>query len=317
MPGFFVDRFIALHGTAPTELILDIDGWDDETHGAQQLTFFHGFYDHYMYYPVQISDAKTGFPIVVHLRPGNSHAGKGVKGILAWLIWRLRKAWPKVKITIRGDSGFALPELMRVCERGRVHYIFGIARNAVLERRIEDLLQEAKRQYEQTGEKVRLFSETLYAAKTWGHRRRVIMKAERLTLGPNTRFVVTNLTEDAQRLYDQVYVQRGEDCENRIKELKRGLCADRLSCHAFQANQFRLFLHQAAYWLMIRIRQAAEGTEFERAQVPRLREQLLKLGARVRQSVRRVWVQIASSCPWKSILYTITYRLTHPPPLPM
>ena len=312
----FVERFIALHDDAPRELILDIDGWDDPTHGAQQLTFFHGYFDQYMYFPVQISDAKTGLPLVVHLRPGNSHSGKGVKGILAWLIWRLRKAWPEVKITIRGDSGFALPELMRVCERLEVDYIFGIARNAVLERLIEDLQQEAKRQYEETREKVRLFGESSYAAKTWRHPRRVIMKAEHLVQGPNSRFVVTNRCEDAQHLYDRLYVQRGEDCENRIKELKRGLFADRLSCHAFQANQFRLFLYQAAYWIMIRIRQAAQGTEFERAQVPRLREQLLKLGARIRETVRRVWVHIASSCPWQPILDSIIRNLHPPPPLP-
>jgi len=307
-----VERFIALHDTPPREVILDIDGWDDPTHGCQQLTFFHGYYDQYMYYPVQVSDARTGLPLLVLLRPGNSHAGKGVKARLAWLLWRLKKAWPDTTITLRGDCGFSLPELLRVCERVGVQYVFGIAGNEVLKRKSEDLLERARLQFLSTQTKARLFDDVYYQAGSWTAPRRVVMKCEWQEKGLNRRFVVTNCFEEAQTLYDDIYVQRGEACENRIKEFKLGLKADRLSCHAFVSNQFRLLLTQAAFWLMIRVRLAAQGTAFEKAQVNRIREQLIKLGARVRETVRRVWVHISSSCPWKDILLTLNQRLLQP-----
>jgi hypothetical protein len=310
---FFVEKFIDSYSTAPEELILDVDGWDDPAHGYQQLTFWHGYFDQRMYYPVQISEAKTGRPLVLHLRPGNSHAGKGIKGILAWLIWRLRRAWPAVRIVLRGDCGFSLPELIRICERLHVEYVLGITTNAVLKRKAAELQEQARLAWHRTGQKVRFFDDVYYAAKTWALPRRVIIKAEHLPDGPNLRFVVTNRFEDPKALYDDIYVQRGEACENRIKELKCGLKADRLSCHDFRANQFRLYLSLAAYWLMLAVRDAAVGTPFECAQVPRLRDQLIKLGARIRQTTRRVWVHIASSCPWKEVLQLLSARLAAQP----
>lgn len=306
---FFVDRFIASYDVPPAELILDVDGWADPTHGNQQLTFFHGFYDQHMYYPVQISEAESGIPLVVHLRPGNSHAGKGIRGILAWLIWRLRKAWPHVKITLRGDCGFSLPELIKVCERMKIEYVLGIASNAVLKRKVDFLLDCARMQSYQTGMKARLFDDVYYQAGSWDEPRRLIMKAEWLEQGANTRFLITNRMEDAQTLYDKIYVQRAEDCENRIKEFKLGLKGDRLSCHDFEANQFRLYLFQAAYWLLLEVRKAAAGTPFERAQVHRLREQLIKVAGEVKQTVRRVWVHMASSFRWQEIFHLINRRL--------
>jgi len=312
---FFVDQFIASYATPPEELVLDVDGWDDPTHGAQQLTFFHGYYEHHMYYPVQISEARSGRPVVVQLRPGNSHAGKGIRGILAWLIWRLRSVWPSVRITLRGDCGFSLPEILNLCERLRIDYVLGIATNEVLKRKVEDLVEQARLQSCGTGEKARLFDDVYYRAKTWNEPRRVIMKAEWLEKGENTRFVITNRLDEAQTLYDEIYVQRGEECENRIKELKRGLKADRLSCHEFLANQFRLYLFQAAYWLMLEVREAAAETPFERAQVSRLREQLIKVGARVRETARRVWVHLASAFPWQNELRTMCARLIRPQPV--
>ena len=310
---FFVQKFIDSYSTAPKELILDVDGWDDPAHGYQQLTFWHGYYDQRMYYPVQISEAKTGRPLVLHLRPGNSHAGKGIKGILAWLIWRLRRAWPGVRIVLRGDCGFSLPELIGVCERFHVEYVLGIATNAVLKRKAADLQERARMEWHRTGEKVRFFDDVYYAAKTWAVPRRVIIKAEHLPQGPNLRFVVTNRFDDPKTVYDGIYVQRGEACENRIKELKCGMKADRLSCHNFLANQFRLYLSLAAYWLMLTVRNAAVGTPFECAQVPRLRDQLIKLGARIRQTTRRVWVHIASGYPWKEVFQLLSARLATQP----
>ena len=183
---------------------MDIDGWDDPTYGNQQLSFFHGYYGHYMYYPVLINEAKSGYPLVLQLRAGNSDPGKGVAGILRWLFWRLQKAWPKVKIILRGDGGFSLPEIMRLCERSQVEYVFGFNSNAVLKRKINYLLDQARLQYIRTGEKVRLFDDVYYAAKSWDEPRRIIMKAEWLEKGPNPRFVVTNMNSEAQRLYDKL-----------------------------------------------------------------------------------------------------------------
>lgn len=307
---FFVDRFIASYATPPDELILDADGWADPTHGAQQQTFFHGFYHQHMYYPVQISEARSGCPLVVHLRPGNSHAGKGIKGILAWLIWRLRKAWPNVRITFRGDCGFALPELMNLCERLHIDFVLGIGTNPVLKRKVDYLLDCARVQSHRTKAKARLFADAYYQAKSWNEPRRLIMKAEWLEPGPNARFLITNRQDDAQELYDGIYVQRAEDCENRIKEFKLGLKGDRLSCHDVEANQFRLYLFQAAYWLMLAIREAAVGTPLERAQVNRLRDQLIKVAAQVKQTVRRVWVHMASSFRWREVFQKINRRLS-------
>lgn len=306
---YFVEKFIASYASPPTELILDVDGWDDPAHGCQQGTFWHGYFGQRVYYPAQVSEAKSGRPVLVQLRPGNSHAGKGLVGQLAWLFCRLRKAWPGVRITLRGDCGFSLPEVMRMCERLGVNYVLGIAGNDVLKEKAKGLQERARVEGCASGQKVRLFTDVYYAAKSWKEPRRVIIKAEQLLQGPNLRFLVTNRLDDPQELYDAVYVQRGEDCENRIKEFKCGLKADRLSCHRFLANQFRLYLCLAAYWLMLEIREAAEGTGFARAQVPRLREQLIKLGARIRQTARRVWVHIASGCPWKEVLEILCRRL--------
>ena len=191
----------------------------------------------------------------------------------------------------------------------------GIATNDVWKRKVEDLLEYARLQYCRTGIKARRFDDVYYQAKTWKEPRRVIMKAEWWEKGENARFLITNRLDDAQTLYDDVYVQRAEACENRIKELKRGLKADRLSCHEFLANPFRLYLFQAAYWLMLEVREAAADTEFERAQGFRLREQWLKVGARVKETARRVWVHLASAFPWKDALRAICARLIRPQPV--
>jgi len=312
MRNLFVERFIEQHKTVPKKIVLDIDGWDAPTHGNQQLTFFHGYYDHHMYYPVLINEAKTGYPLVLQLRAGNSHAGKGVAGILRWLFRRLKQAWSGVKIILRGDGGFSLPEIIKVCERANVGYVFGFTSNNVLKRKIADLLEQARLQHCQTGVKVRLFDDVYYAAASWSEPRRLIMKAEWLELGANPRFVLTNLDLPPQELYDDFYVQRGADSEHRIKELKLGIKAGRLSCHRFEANQFRLLLAQAAYVLLLTIRQAASETKLAKAQVQRLRDALLKCAAIVKVSVRRVLVQLPAFFPFAEEVCLISHRLTDP-----
>lgn len=304
-----IDGFIAQYPQAPEEIVLDIDGWDDPTHGQQQLSCFHGYYGQHMYFPVLVNEANSGYPVVLQLRAGNSHPGKGVAGLLRWLFWRLKRAWPGVRLILRADAGFALPEILQVCERSDVGYAIGFARNAVTERKIADLLERARVQLCQTGQKARLFDDVYYAATTWAAPRRLVMKAEWLPKGANPRFVLTNLDQPAQTLYDDFYVQRGAESEHRIKELKLGIQADRLSCHNFIANQFRLLLSQAAYILLLAIRQAATGTQFATAQVPRLQTMLIKCAARVRVSARRVLVELAAYCPFAQELQQITQQL--------
>lgn len=310
MRSQMVDGFIKGYKVAPQELVLDIDGWDDPTHGHQQLSCFHGYYGQHMYFPVLINEAQTGYPLVLQLRAGNSHSGKGVAGILRWLFWRLKRVWPATRIILRGDAGFSLPEILQVCERSGVGYAFGFTRNAVLERKIADLLERARVQFMQTQHKARLFDDVYYAARTWDEPRRMVMKAEWLPKGSNPRFVVTNLEFEPQQLYDQFYVQRGCDSEHRIKELKLGIKADRLSCTTFVANQFRLLLSQAAYILMITIRDAAAGTQLATAQVERLRLLLIKGAAKVKVSARRVLVELAAFCPFADELRQIVRGLS-------
>lgn len=312
MRGLFVERFIEQHSTAPKQVILDIDGWDAPTHGNQQLSFFHGYYDHHIYYPVLINEAKSGYPLVLQLRAGNSHAGKGVAGLLRWLFWRIKKAWAGVEIILRGDGGFSLPEIIKVCEQSKVGYVFGLSSNNVLKRKIADLLEQARLQYCRTGEKARLFDDVYYAAGSWAEPRRIVMKAEWLEKGANPRFLVTNLDLPPQKLYDDFYVQRGADSEHRIKELKLGIKAGRLSCHCFDANQFRLLLAQAAYVLLLTIRRAAVDTNLAKAQVLRLRNDLLKCAAHVKISVRRVLVQLPKFFPFAKEFCLISQRLTQP-----
>ena len=309
----FVDQFIARYETPPEEILLDIDGWDAPTHGDQQLSLFHGYYGHSMYFPVLINEAKSGYPLVLQLRAGNSHPGKGVAGLLRWVFWRLKRAWPGVKLYLRADAGFALPEIFRVCERAQVGYAIGFASNAVVKRKIEARLEQARVVCCLTGDKARLFEDVYYQAGSWEAPRRLVMKAEWLLKGPNPRFVLTNLDHPAQDLYDTFYVQRGADSEHRIKELKLGIQATRLSCHSFVANQFRLLLPQAAYVLMLALRQAAHGTQFAKAQVSRLRAALIKGAARVVVSVRRVLVELAAFSPFAAEITTIAQRLTDLP----
>ena len=317
MRRFFLEQFIASYAEPPEEVVLDIDGWDAPTHGNQQLSFFHGYYAQHMYFPVLINEASSGYPLVLQLRAGNSHPGKGVAGLLRWLFWRLKRAWPGVRLILRADAGFSLPEIVSTCERSGVGYALGYASNAVVKRKIAPLLEQARVVACLTGDKARLFDDVYYAAATWKEPRRLVMKAEWLPKGANPRFVLTNLALSAQELYDQFYVQRGAASEHPIKELKRGLQAHRLSCHAFVANQFRLLLVQAAYLLMLALRRAAAGTRLAKAQVGRLRSAVIKVAARVRVSARRVLVELAAHCPFADEMRQIARHLKLDNPFPL
>lgn len=306
---YFVNLYIRRNRKRkPKRIILDLDGTDDPTYGNQQLTFFHGYYDQYMYHPLVIYDADTGELITAVLRPGNKHASYGAVSVFKRIVPKLKEAFPKAEIIIRGDAGFAVPELYEYCESEGLKYVIGLIRNDVLERMIEALLNNAHRQFIKTGQKQRMFQGGVYQAGSWEKERRVIMKAEWLPQGPNSRFVVSNLSDDPQDLYE-FYTERGGTCEVRIDEFKNGLKADRLSCHRFVANQFRLFLHMAAYWLVLRLREALKKTEFASMQIQQLRLRLLKIGGQVIQTARRVWFRLASGYPWKSIFALAQSRL--------
>jgi hypothetical protein len=294
-----VDQFIASHLDPPEHLILDFDATDDLTHGRQEGRFFHGYYDHHCFLPLYVFCGDE--LITAYLRPSNIDASKHSRGVLKLLARKLRAAWPAVKITIRGDSGFCRRRLMRWCDSNGIGYVLGLAKNQALERAARDEIERAERQFRRTGDPQRIFGSFSYAAGSWDRPRRVIAKAEHNARGANPRFVVVNVPGDPQELYEDVYCQRGE-MENRIKEQQLDLFADRTSCHRFLANQFRLLLSSAAYVLVQALRRTAlVGTELARAQVGTIRLKLFKVAARVVVSVRRVVFHLAGSYPYQSV----------------
>lgn len=252
-----IDQFIASFETPPARLTFDIDPFDDPTHGDQQLTLFHGYYGQYQYLPRAITCAETDQVVLVCLLFGSAHAALGAEEDVAYLVKRLRAVWPEVDIELRADSGLGVPAMYEMCEELGVWYSIGLRMNPVLQRESADLLAEAVAQHERTGQKARLFHRFDYQAGSWPHPRCAIVKCESHAMGTNQRAIVTNrpgasLLPDAT--YDE-YAERGES-ENRNKELKCGLKADRLSDHRYMANLFRLYLHTAAHNLLVRFRRA-------------------------------------------------------------
>ena len=308
MSEVLVEQFIASHERPPKELVLDFDPTDDRTHGHQEERFFHGYYDAYCFLPLYVFCGDQ--MLCSYLRPSNIDGAKHSRAILKLLVKRFRRAWPKVRIIFRGDSGFCRWKLLRWCDQHDVGYVVGIARNKVLQRLADPFMDDAKKAYDESGVKQRHFHEITYAAKTWDRERRVIVKAEVLPKGPNVRFVVTNLTDAPETIYDERYTARG-DMENRIKEQQLGLFADRTSCHQFQANQFRLLLASAAYVLIEHLRRVGlVGTELAKAQVTTIRTKLLKIAARVTVSVRRIVFHLSSYNPYQSLFALLVRRLT-------
>jgi hypothetical protein len=303
-----VDLFVERHqAVPPRRIILDVDATDDPAHGQQELEFYHGYYNQHCYLPLLMYATAEGEDntsgqqelIAAVLRPGNIHAGHRMVAVLRRVVKRLRKAFPGGKILLRGDGGFACPEVYAYCESARLDYVISLPKNSRLLKLAEPFLAEARTMYEETGEKVRRFAEFQYAADSWPHERRVILKAEVLPKGDNPRFTVTNLAGEAEEMYE-CYTRRG-DVENRIKELKEDLKSGRTSCHRFLANQFRLILHAAAFLIMQALQRLLAGTELAKAQAGTLRCKLLKVGARVRQTLRRIRVELPSSYPYQPI----------------
>jgi DDE family transposase len=308
-----IERLKQHHGgTLPASVTLDLDATDDPTHGEQQLTLYHGFYEQHQYLPLVISEPTTKHVLVAWLRPGTVHASLGADDDLMRVVNALRKQRPGIQIHVRADAGFGLPLMYNICEQNGLSYTLGFSSNARLKKLAEGLMQRAIEQYERTGEKARLFECFQYQCDSWEHPRTVIAKAECHAGGTNLRFVVTNLPHvqspgDGQTTYDD-YVQRGES-EHRMDELKNGLHADRLSCHRFMANFFRLLLHAAAYNLLNAVRDSEQLPEVLRVGRPGTwRLMLVKVAAEVVQTTRRIVVRLAANWPWHELYESVAAR---------
>jgi len=344
--GVMVEEFLDAFEKPPARITLDVDAFDDPTHGQQQLTFFHGDYEQYQYLPIAITCAETDQVALVGLRHGTCHPALGADDDLRFLTARIRERWPDVEIIVRGDSGYGLPTMYEVCEELRLTYTFGLGMNERLKRESDELLAQAVLQYEAAGQKQRLFLRLTYQAESWPHPREVIIKCEAHAQGTNRRAIVTNRSGALllpHATYDE-YTARGEG-ENRNKELQRGLCADRLSDHRFLANFFRLYLHAAALNLLVRLRRAttpaptplslgiteplpaqalperARKRFFNRrrqldplgeGQPCTWRSRLFKVAAEITVSSRRVLVRLAVSWPHLDELFRIGRRVSLP-----
>jgi hypothetical protein len=300
---FFVAVFLQAHGTAPKRIVLDLDATDDPLHGQQEGRFFNGYYKEYCYLPLYIFCGDH--LLCARMQESNKDASAGSVEEVERIVEQIRRAWPKVEIVVRGDSGFCRDALMSWCEENSVHYVLGLARNPRLVERIGQQMKKAAKRYAQTGKASRVYGHFRHRTlRSWSRKRRVIAKAEYLAKGRNPRFVVTSYSRkeyDAQTLYEQEYCARGE-MENRIKEQQLYLFADRTSAHEMFANQVRLWFASVAYLLMSAFRRIGlRGTEMAKAQCHTIRLKLFKLGARIRVTVRRIVVSMATGCPYQSI----------------
>lgn len=294
--------FVEAHAEPPDEIVLDLDVTDLPLHGHQEGRFFHGFYDSYCYLPLYIFSGEH--LLCARLRTADQDASAGSLKEVKRIVKQIRKAWPQVRIMVRADSGFCREGLMKWCEKNQVDYVLGIARNERLRGMIDKEMAEAAQLYEQTKQPARVFAEFRYRThKSWSRKRRVVAKAEYLESKENPRFVVTSLGSEpwpARRLYEQLYCQRGE-MENRIKE-QLTLFATRVSTATLAANQTRLYLSALAYVLVHGLRRLGlKGTAWARAQATTIRLRLLKIGARIRITTRKVWISLASSYPLQNI----------------
>lgn len=308
---FLADLFLSAHESLPSQIVLDLDATDDPLHGEQEGRFFHGYYGGYCYLPLYIFCGSH--LLCARLRSSDCDASAGAVTEVERIVGQIRNRWPQVQIILRADSGFAREELMAWCEQQAVDFVFGLARNARLQRALGGELAQAREQFELSGQATRIFRDFTYRTrKSWSCQRRVIGKAEHLTKGANPRFIVTSLTAEswaAAPLYEQLYCARGE-MENRIKEQQLCLFADRTSSHNLASNQLRLWFSSVAYILLNELRRLGlQGTELAHARCDTIRTKLLKIGAQIRVTVRRVWVHLASSYPYATLLTQIVGNL--------
>jgi len=314
-----VERVRRKHGGAvPSRVTIDLDPTDDPTHGQQQLTLFHGFYGQHQYYPMIVSEPTTKHVFVAWLRHGTAGAALGADDDVRRVATALQRVNPKTRLLVRGDTNLGNPEMYKLCEQDGHDYTFGLGPNSRLKGWAEPLVRRAAERYAATGEKQRIFALRSYKAKTWNKRRTVVAKAECGPEGANLRFIVTNLkvknAKRAEETYD-LYVQRGES-EQRMDELKNGLCAGRLSCHRFKANFLRLMLHTLAFNLLSALRDhTAVPEELRTARPETWRTKVIKVAATIEQTSRRVWVRVSRSWPFWGLLKSVSRRALRAPAL--
>jgi hypothetical protein len=319
MDRLLVDVFLESYQKPPQRIWLDLDATDDPVHGAQEGRFFHGYYRHYCYLPLYVFCGDH--LLCARLRPSNIDAAAGSVEELTRIVERIRSRWPDTEVVIRGDSGFCREALMAWCEsRPNVEYVLGLPKNERLKRALGRAMQEAREHYHQSGQAARVFDEFRYRTrKSWSRSRRVIGKAEHLRKGANPRFVVTSLPAgriDGKTLYERDYCARG-DMENRIKEQQQDLFADRTSTATMRANQNRLYFSSFAYVLLCALRRLGlKNTEMARAQCGTIRLKLLKIGTRLRLSVRKVWLSFSESYPYAHLLWQVMQNLRTVPLYP-
>jgi len=317
--AFLTNVFLQSFARPPERIVLDLDATDDPVHGHQLGRFFHGYYNHYCYLPLYIFCGEH--LLCARLRPSNIDASAGSTKELDRLVSAIRAAWPQVRIVIRGDSDFCREPIMRWCEQHGVDFVLGLAKNERLKALIAEELEAAKRRFEHTHEPARFFKDFSYRTlKSWSRTRRVVGKAEHLAKGANPRFVVSSLSVQdypAQRLYEVEYCGRG-DMENRIKEQQLCLFADRTSAATMRANQLRLWLSSVAYMLLVALRRLGlKGTQLAKAQCGTIRLKLLKIGAQIRVTVRKVWLSLTESYPYQSLLARVYQQLCGHVPVPL
>jgi hypothetical protein len=297
--GAMVDQFCDSYPRAPKSIVLDIDDTFDAVHGHQQLSFFNAHYDERCFLPIHIYEGTTGKPVAMILREGKTPTGREVRTILRHVIGRIRRRWPRVQILVRGDSHYGRHEAMEWCESQGIDYVFGFGGgNAVLDAMIREAADALCAERAAAGaEKLRSFRKLRYGAKSWGCERRLVARLETSEKGLDIRYIVTSLSGGAKHLYETVYCARGE-MENFIKLHKAQLASDRTSARDPRANQFRLILHTAAYWLMLAMRKAVPvRSHLFRAEFTTLRLHLIKIAARVVEGTARIRISLPSACP--------------------
>jgi hypothetical protein len=306
-----VELFLEAQDQPPERMVLDLDATDDPVHGNQEGRFFHGYYGDYCYLPLYIICGE--FVLCARLRSSNIDASAGALEEVQWIVAQIRAKWPAVEIVLRGDGGFCRDAILSWCEDNQVEYVFGLAKNKRLWKIIGKQLQQAKLYFEQTRRAARVFTDFPYQTrKSWKRERRVVAKAEHLDKGANPRFVVTSFSAEqieARVLYEQLYCARGE-MENRIKEQQLALFADRTSTELMRSNQLRLYFSTFAYQLMQGLRRLGlKDTEMAQAQCQTIRLKLLKIGAQICVSVRRVYFSLAAGYPFREIFARVYTNL--------
>lgn len=293
-----VRTFIRTRTEPLTEITLDIDPSESQTYGQQELTFYNGHYNSHMYFPQFICDAKTRLLVAAVLRPGNAPAFQSATSLLARIVELLRAEWPQIRISVRGDSGFCDPALLNWLEEEGITYAIGMSANTVLKRLSKPFVELVEARYRATSDPQRSFTSFTYQTqKTWPRPRRLVVKVEVTAMGTNVRYVIVTRAGRSRALYDW-YVQRGGTVEDAIEQLKNGFEGDRLSCRRFEANAFRLMLHCAAYNLVALFRERIPVPELRDSDIQTLRIKLIKVGARVERTARRVWVRFSSTWPF-------------------